>query len=108
MGIDVDLSPDGRLLLWMSLAGVRVWEVSSGKVVHVWEGQLGQFTPDGKKIVIATPQAHEAGSYLQLYDTESGALLHKFGRHPKGLWLFLVSPDGQTALTGDPDGIGRV
>jgi WD40 repeat protein len=103
----VDLSPDGRLLLSMHWGEVRVWDVSSGKVVHKWEGWLGQFTPDGKKIVTTAPP-DPAGNDLRLYDTDSGELLRKFGRHPTGHEYLRMSGDGLTVVTGDPKHVLRL
>jgi WD40 repeat protein/tRNA A-37 threonylcarbamoyl transferase component Bud32 len=105
----VDLSPDGRLLLSMHWGGVRVWEVASGKVA--WESPngdvLGDFTPDGQQFMTVSPP-DGAGDCLRLYDTASGKLLRKFGKHERVCRSLVMGPDGRTVWTVGDDWITRL
>ena len=103
----VEFSPDGRLLLSMHWGGVRVWEVSTGKVMYELEGWLGRFTMDGKHI-ITSAGADKNGNCLRLYDAHNGKLLRSFGKSPRAFWSLTMSADGRFVITNGDDNIGRL
>jgi len=68
------------------------------KLIQMWflghEVRDGEFSPDGKKVIIP-----EFLGKVQIYDLHSGALYsHSFG-HGIGIWSAVFSPDGKSVLT---------
>jgi WD40 repeat protein len=102
----VALSPDGRYALSSYSKGTMVlWDVSTGKVVHTYEGNSGfgavvrsvAFSPDGKYAL----SGGSDGS-VRLWDVFSGAELITINGHAGfgGVWTVAFSPDGRYILSG--------
>lgn len=98
------LSPDDRLLLtgWNDRA-VRLWDTEKGDLFGAWEQRLDwvgavAFTPDGKAIIVT-----DLSGGISLITLETGQE-HPLGKLDRPIWSVVVSPDGQTAVTGDENG----
>ena len=106
----VDLSPDGRLAVAGYWGSTCVLEVDTGKSLHVLSGWLGQFTPDGKRIVTC-------GKCIRVYDSQSGKLFVQSAPYegvrrsadPEGCYYALtVLSDGRRARTNSDDQRNRL
>jgi WD40 repeat protein/tRNA A-37 threonylcarbamoyl transferase component Bud32 len=96
-------SGDGR---YLASAGdhdrtVRVWEVETGKTVHILEhtdrayGVV--FSPDGKRLL--TVEFFPANT-VRLWDVSSGKLLGTMRGHSNEVRAYTFSPDGKRIATG--------
>ena len=96
--MDVDFSPDGQFIAtaggWDGTA--RVWDASSGQVVHVFDGYSYvprvQFSSDGQFLLTA---------HARLFDLTSGQQVRAFGESPL---IGVLSPDGEFVATGYDNG----
>jgi WD40 repeat protein/tRNA A-37 threonylcarbamoyl transferase component Bud32 len=107
LGQTLAFSPDGRLLV---TAGddplVRIWEVSTGRLVRELEQNVGEvlrleFSPDGRTLAISgKPDA-------SLWDVATGAQVGRLSGGSRRAMLDL-SPDGRWLLMTNGDGRGAV
>jgi WD40 repeat protein/uncharacterized protein YjbI with pentapeptide repeats/3',5'-cyclic AMP phosphodiesterase CpdA len=114
-------SPDGtRIVCGGSDATVRMWDTATGQLVREFTAPAGigaerpadgrrpgsvyrvQFHPDGELIAGA-----ESG-VLYLWDTKSGALLHRLEGHTRTVYAFDVHPSGQLLAAADIGGTIRL
>jgi WD40 repeat protein/tRNA A-37 threonylcarbamoyl transferase component Bud32 len=87
---------------------VRVWDVASGRVIHVLSGHRGSvesvaFSPDGKRLLSTAPNGA-----LRLWDNATGELVAVLLGHtdkvssavfgPNGQWIASASADGSVLL----------
>ena len=94
--MDLAISPDGKRIVTGSFdATVRVWDVETGKQLHVMEGHRGAvmalaISPNGRQAL-----SGGADQVLRLWDLESGRQLRQFEGH--GDWIFAIAftPDGR-------------
>jgi RNA polymerase sigma factor (sigma-70 family) len=96
----LSFSPDGKLLAAPNAGGptVRVWDVTTRKVVHELQGKDFQvfftvFSPDGK--LLAGADNHS----VTFWDVATGKRLHEFG-HTYFLSALAFAPDSKTLVTG--------
>jgi WD40 repeat protein/DNA-binding SARP family transcriptional activator len=110
-GIDTPtaiFSPNRRLLIgWHADGRARVWEVSSGELLHTldvptdmpWEMAMA-LSPDSHTLA----SAHVGGEVL-VWDVISGALRHTLRDHTAAVPALAFSPDGRMLASGDVGGI---
>jgi WD40 repeat protein len=98
----VALTPDERLVLCGSIAGVRVWDLHTQQQLPPPRGgsirmrfQSIAFTPDGQKVVSGT-----LGGRLHGWDFGTGQCLATMEGHRAEITSVLISPDGSMAVSG--------
>ena len=101
-------SPDGR---WVVTASedktVRLWEVASGKELHVLRGHESEvyharFSPDGKWVVTASED-----KTARLWDVASGKALYVLRGHEDTVRSAQFSPDGKWVVTASSAVFGQ-
>lgn len=92
----VVFSPDStKILTGNSMSSVRVWNISDGRLVHVF-ADLGpiskkSFSPDGNHVLIEYPDD------AKLWSMQTGTIVHTF--QPAGdIFNAILSPDGTRVL----------
>jgi WD40 repeat protein len=98
----VDVSPDGNLLL-TSGNDVKIWEVSTGKVLRTIEdANMAKFSPFGNSYLTGRNYSETA----ELRDLESGEIIQTYGTHDYSIEYLEFAPDGRSILTAsDADGV---
>jgi len=82
---------------------VRLWDVSTGKLLRTYEGHEFSitnvsFTPDGNSILSGGGGRKDHS--IKIWDTNSGALLRQFNGHSDRIEVLAISPDGKTVVSG--------
>jgi WD40 repeat protein/predicted Ser/Thr protein kinase len=100
--------PDGKQVLSADCVGtIRLWDVATGKVVHIfecngkefWRTSLSQsISPDGSKAMVAGGSDHQ----VHVYDLKTGKEIDRLD-HGAFVRAVAYSPDGQQALSGSWD-----
>ncbi|SEG99801.1 WD40 repeat [Nonomuraea solani] len=100
-----DFSPDGSRMATTGYedTAVRIWSVSSGKVLADLEGHAGwvtgvQFSPDGSLLATASSD----GS-AQLWDARTGKEIAVLKGHTDSVESVVFSPDGSRLATSGED-----
>jgi len=113
----LSFSPDGRLLAAPDDEAIRIWDVASGttlrQMTHAekyWTSVA--FSPDGRLLAAGTksynlPQADPGQATLQLWEVETGKLLHLWS-HPADVTKLAFSHDGKLLISGATDGVARL
>ena len=102
---DIAFAPDGKKLVAASRcdgdSAVRIWDLTSGKVVHVLsareaDGDSMSLSPDGKTVAFG-----QLGSVVRLWDvaTGNGLFTEQLG-HESLIRALVFSPDGKTLVSG--------
>jgi WD40 repeat protein len=100
----VAFSPDGRYALSGSVdKTLKLWEVSSGKVVRTFSGHSNSvnsvaFSPDGKYALSGS-----VDKTLKLWEVASGKVVRTFAGHSDEVNSVAFSPDGKYLLSGSSD-----
>ena len=89
----VAFDSDGQILASSSRGerSIKIWDTSSGKLLHTLEGQRSTFAPDSNTLAVV-------GYYndtIKLWDARSGELLHTLKGH-EGSVTAVFAPDGNT------------
>ncbi|MAU00169.1 MAG: hypothetical protein CL608_23765 [Anaerolineaceae bacterium] len=109
--LDVAYSPDGARLATAGADGLaKVWDAESGEDLLVLEGHTtGLFrvvySGDGRYLA-TTSDANNATT--NIWDANSGQLLHSLGPNPGRAWGLAFSPDSQLVATGGAGGFLQV
>lgn len=103
--VSLDFSPDGTRLISGGNCddkSVRVWEVSSGKILKILNVNSGviclKFFPDGKKIVTGSED-----KLLKIWDENSGYEIEKLVGHEREIGCLEISKDGTEIISGASD-----
>lgn len=96
----------GRGGLWLASGSAdrttRVWEVSTGKCLHVFKGRAWvqgvAFSPDGSLLAVA------AGTSIGLFEVETGREVARLATHRRKTMSVAFSPSGRTLVSGSMDG----
>jgi WD40 repeat protein len=103
----VDVSPDGTLIATGGLRGpVRLWSVSSGRVIRRIEPRAGvegvDFSPDGRRLAVA------AGELVRIYAVDTGRPQATLRGHDQFVKSVSFSADGRLVAAGSEDDTARV
>ncbi|MEO1185107.1 MAG: WD40 repeat domain-containing protein, partial [Cyanobacteria bacterium J06636_27] len=95
--ISVSLSPDGKTIASGGDNTVKLWDISTGKLIktikaHSLTVTSVSFSPDGKTIASASI----GEPIVKLWDVSTGKLIKTFKGHSVGIWSVSFSPDGKT------------
>ncbi len=97
-------SPNGETVITgLNDAIVRLWDVETGKQLHILQGHTGgiysvAYSPDGKTVITGSED-----KTARLWDRETGQQLHILLGHTSGIASVAYSPDGKTVITGSED-----
>ncbi|MFQ5505723.1 MAG: protein kinase, partial [Planctomycetota bacterium] len=105
-----EFGQDGSIVLTHSAdETARIWDSTTGAVKHVFGGpaspiSLARLSPDGSKLLAATPAGRSPG-LAWLFDVDSGKHLLTLEREAedKDIDAIRFSPDGSKALTRSAD-----
>jgi hypothetical protein len=93
---NIDLSPDGRLLLAGEIFGPpKVWDVRSGQSLYQLRRGKAAFLPNGKQVLALQP-----GNF-GVYEADTGRLSREFGGNNPGFHTMWLAPDGKTVVSDD-------
>src|SRR5262249_27981074 len=96
---NIDLSPDGRLLLAGDLyRSTKDWDVGAGQLRYKLGKGKAAFFPQGKQILRLQP-----GNF-GVYEMDTGRLCREFGSSPPGFHSMRLAPNGKTVISGDHQG----
>lgn len=98
-------SHDGK---WLASGGedyfARIWNVASGQVRHILEGEnkvfCVAFSPDDKYLA-----STEAYGVVRIWDVATGEATHVLRRHRGWVWTAAFSPNGKWLATGEGNAI---
>lgn len=96
-------SPDGRHLIAAIGSRTRMWELESGKEVHVFEGNVNPslaLSADGNTVAIGTTNE----KVVRLFDTRTGKPGRQFPEHSEGTLSLAFAPNGFVLAVGSYDG----
>jgi RNA polymerase sigma factor (sigma-70 family) len=93
-GLAAAFSPDGHSVLTNNGAGLRLWDVATGKLRWQWDGEngLGEtlFAPDGRTLAVST------GAGLLIVDAVVGQMTKRLTSDPRTFYGLAFSPDSRT------------
>jgi WD40 repeat protein len=99
------ISPDSRVLAVNTFDSIQLFDLNTLKMLHQIETdnvRTVAFSPDSTRLVSGA-----LFRSLQLWDAETGTLLHTFEGHENGVNTVAFSRDGQYIASGDGDCVGQ-
>jgi len=97
------------LALGMRDGTVRLWDLSAGKELHVWKGQLSRitsltFSRDGERLISTSEEDLD----VKVWRTATAELSLTLSGHKIGVFGAAFSPDGGEIATASPDDTCRL
>ncbi len=94
---------DGQTLVSCSFKMIKVWNLSSGKLLHTLTDHTDYvyslaISPDGQTLVSGSRD-----KTIKVWNLSSGELLHTLTGHTGLVGSVAISPDGQTLVSGSLD-----
>jgi WD40 repeat protein/HEAT repeat protein len=104
----VKFSPDSQIIASVSRDEIKLWKVSTGKLLHSLKGHEGMvtsfaFSPD--KSLLASVADKE--NMIKLWDVSTGKELDGFIGHEKPVTALSFTPDGSKLVSASRDGTVR-
>lgn len=99
----LSFSPDNRFLLSLSEKGIRLWDVETGDIIRVLEGQGTQTTAIAASPVVDQDDfflAAGAEGLVRLWKAKSGLLVHTLRGPESNVTDIAFSPDGTLIAAG--------
>lgn len=118
LGINLALSPDGRLAATSSIAvAVDVWKVTTGQRLHTLDQMEGTvlalaFLPDNKHLLTASSvegieeavgETIGSASSIRIWEIATGKEAAQFMGHSGSVYSIAISPDGRRFASGSSD-----
>ena len=97
-------SPDGLKIATHSDETVQIWDTQSGRALQKFAGYAGDFSPDGSKFAIVSPEGSEDFGTVRIWDVNTGRKIAMI----QGSMNVLFSPDGKKIVTAGEDAPIRV
>ncbi len=104
----IAISADGK---WLASGGsdnkLRVWELTTGKLVHELSHQYHlvfgvQFSPDSKRIITGSGDGVATHGEVKSWDVDTGKNVWRYDG--KQIWMVAVLPDSSAAVSTDVNG----
>jgi len=112
------ITPDDKILFGIKNNAICIWNIETGKQqMKTFKGNDQQnkydsiealcLTPDGKRLFCSYYSPYSPKKYsIQVWDTETYNYIGTMGEHDgAGGGLLCISPDGETLVSGNRDGI---
>lgn len=104
-------NPDANRFLTVAADKGRIWDIASGKLVAVLEGEISmhgwrvtKFSPDGKALLSHLFDEDETDNKqyeAKLWNTEDGRLLKDLNKDLEEIEVYAFSPDGKKIAAGN-------
>jgi len=105
---NLDISPDGRWLVFDSNNDLQLYDLQKHALVGIWQGHQGairslQFSQDGRRVGSVS-----ADRTLKVWSVPSGELEYSVIAHRTGIVDLAFSPDGRRIATAGKDRMLRI